>query len=189
MKKIIYTRNDGGLSVVHPAEGARLAFAIKAVDGTDVMRSPNAVPVDSLMRRWPVDGVTAEWAETEDEFIARVLGKSVPHEAVNVAVVEESVLPADRTFRDAWKHDGGGVVGHDMEKCRNIHKDRLRELRKPKLAALDVAYSRADENGDAVRKREIAAQKQSLRDVTNAPEIQAAKTIEELKGAVPSVLL
>ena len=38
MKVILYTREDGGLSIVMPSEGARLAFFITLQDGTKVKR-------------------------------------------------------------------------------------------------------------------------------------------------------
>lgn len=197
MKRIIYTRPDGGLSVCTPAQGGRLAFWITLADGTVIdardpvqratKQNPPAVPVDSLLRRWPVEGAVAEWAETEDEWVARIAAKDVPKDATDVQIVDESAIPTDRTFRNGWKA-GMGKVEHDMPKCREIHKDRLRELRAPKLAALDVEYMRALEAGDSALAADIAAQKQVLRDVTKDPAITAAKTVDELKAAVPAVM-
>lgn len=99
----------------------------------------------------------------------------------------ESAIPSDRTFRDAWKA-GNGVVEHDMAKAREIHKDRLRGMRAPKLASLDVDYIRADESGDSAKKAAIKTQKQALRDVTADPRIAAAMTPEELAAIVPDAL-
>lgn len=187
MKKIIFTRPDGGLTVVHPAEGARLAYRVTLADGT-VMPSANPpAPVDTILRQWPVQGVTADWAETEDEFIARIAAKDVPADAIEVQTVDESAIPADRTFRNAWKA-GKGRIEHDMNKCRAIHREALRAVRAPKLAKLDVEYMRALEGGNSQRQAEIAARKQVLRDVTKDPSIDAARTPTELKKAVPSAL-
>lgn len=97
-------------------------------------------------------------------------------------IIDRSELPQDRTFRNAWKHEEG-VVSHCMDKCREIHKAHLREKRAPLLAALDLEYMRADEEGDAMKKNRIAADKQSLRDITKHPDIASAKTPEELKLA------
>lgn len=96
-------------------------------------------------------------------------------------------IPADRTFRAAWK-DVATKIDIDMPKARDIWRDRMRVARAPKLAALDAAYLRADEAGDALLKRTIAAQKQVLRDVTTLPAIEAAKTPEELKAVWPAEL-
>lgn len=74
----------------------------------------------------------------------------------------------------------------DMTKARNIHRDRMRAARAPKLAALDVAFQRALETGgDTVS---IVAQKQALRNVTANPEIEAAQTPDDLKKVWPDLL-
>lgn len=188
MKKIIYTDTDGRLCVVTPAEGARLAYSITLADGRKLLAEPNPVTVDTIMRAWPVRGAVAEWAETEDKFVARIRAKDVPADALDVRIVDGTAIPTDRTFRNAWKAGANGVE-HDMEKCREIHKDHLRVMRTPKLAALDVEYMRADERADTEEKRRIAALKQTLRDVTSDPAIAAAATPEELKAFMPAILL
>ena len=187
MKKIIYTRPDGGLTVVHPFEGARLAFSITLVDGT-VLATGNGKkqPVDSILGRWPVAGPTAQWAETEDEFVARIAAKDVPA-ATSFQIVEPSAIPLDRTFRNAWIAAGASVAV-DMPKAREIHRKHLRELQEPRLAAFDDAYLLADERGDTLEKQRIAAEKQKLRDVTADPAIEAAQTPEALKAIWPEIL-
>lgn len=88
----------------------------------------------------------------------------------------------DRTYRNAWKDTPGkNKPDHDMVKAREIHKEKLRVKRIPLLEALDLEYQKADEVGDTKKKKEIADQKQILRDVTDKPEIEAAQTVEELK--------
>lgn len=185
MKKIIYTKADGGIAVVHPFEGARLALSVTLAGG-HVLHSAEAMQADRFARRWPVEGATAQWAESEDAFLARVVAKSVPKDGANILFVDESDIPQDRTFRDAWTHDGRGIT-HDMDKCREIHKDRLRQLRAPQLAALDVEYQRADERQDIAAKQRISAQKQALRDVTKDPRIASAVGPSDL--VVPEVLI
>lgn len=185
MKLIIYTRPDGGLSVVNPSQMARLALSVTVANVKHEAATPQ--PVDRFLRLWPVAGAVAEWAETEEEFIARVAAKVVPADASNVQIVGQESIPADRSFRNAWKA-APGRVEVDMPKARDIHRDALRAKRAPLMAALDVEYMRADENGDAAKKAEIAAKKQTLRDVTKAPEIEAARTPDELKAVLPAAL-
>lgn len=186
MKRIVCTRPDGGISIVVPTEGARLAHWITFSDGTMLQSGSGAVPVDTILRGWPVIGAIARWAETEDEFIARIAAKDAPKDAINIHVCDESEIPADRTFRNAWEDTG--KISVNMPKARRIHRDQLRVLRKPLLETLDVEYQRADERGDLLEKRRIAVEKQKLRDVTADPAIEAATTPEELKAAVPQVL-
>lgn len=80
------------------------------------------------------------------------------------------------------------MISVNMVKAREIHKNKLREMRAPLLSKLDIEYTKALEAGDTARMQEIAAEKQALRDVTKAPEIEAASTPEELKVAIPEIL-
>ena len=132
MRKIIYTRPDGGLSVVSPATSEQDAWS------------------------------------------------KLPQDAISPRFVEASDIPADRSYRNGWK-DTGVAIRHDMPKCRNLHRQKLRELRTPKLLKLDADYLRADELGDTAEKARISSLKRALRDITAHPAIDAATTIEELK--------
>src|SRR5437762_211267 len=60
-------------------------------------------------------------------------------DVVGVREISADEVPRDRTFRNAWTDDGSLSI--DMDKARDIHRDRLRQLRAPKLAALDTAMS------------------------------------------------
>ena len=67
----------------------------------------------------------------------------------------------------------------DINKAKEITKDRLRVERKPLLESLDVAFQRAlESNADTSA---IVAEKQRLRDITN--QVDTMTTVEELKGA------
>jgi hypothetical protein len=67
----------------------------------------------------------------------------------------------------------------DINKAKDITKDRLRAERKPLLEAQDVAFQRAlESNADTSA---IVAEKQRLRDITN--QVDSMTTVEELKGA------
>jgi hypothetical protein len=80
------------------------------------------------------------------------------------------------------------MITINLDKAREIHKDKMREARAPKLAALDVQFMRAVEQADAAKQAEIAAEKQALRDVTKDPDIAAATDVDELKAAWPAIL-
>ena len=67
----------------------------------------------------------------------------------------------------------------NINKAKDITKDRLRDERKPLLEAQDVAFQRALEaNEDTTA---IVAEKQRLRDITN--QVDSMTTVEELKQA------
>jgi hypothetical protein len=65
----------------------------------------------------------------------------------------------------------------DINKAKEIIKDRLRVERKPLLESLDVAFQRAlESNADTSA---IVAEKQRLRDITKI--VDTKNTLEELK--------
>ena len=66
----------------------------------------------------------------------------------------------------------------DINKAKDITKDRLRVEREPLLLAQDVAFQRAlESNADT---SVIVAEKQRLRDITTL--VDTANTVEELKA-------
>jgi len=81
------------------------------------------------------------------------------------------------------------MITVDMTKAREIKRDMIRAERKPMLEKLDVEYMRAQEAGDTQKQALIAEKKQSLRDATADPVIDAATTPDELKAATPAALL
>ena len=118
--------------------------------------------------------------------IEQIAEKDVP-KGTPYRIVDAAIIPTDRTFRDAWVISGPGLVV-DMPKAREIHRWRLRAMRKPMMEALDVDFMRAMEAGDAAKQKDVTAAKQALRDVTVDPMIEAATTPEALKAAIPGVL-
>ncbi len=136
MKKlIVFTREDGGVSVVNP-----------------------------------VDGIPLE----------RIIERAVP-KGFAYSIVDESEVSTDRTFRNAWKFDGRKIEV-DMPKARELVKEKLRQQRAPLLAALDIEFMQALEGSDAAKAKDIKDRKQKLRDVTAHPDIEKAKTPEDLKA-------
>lgn len=79
------------------------------------------------------------------------------------------------------------MISVDMTKAREIHRNRLRQLRQPLFEQADVAFMRVLELGGDTSS--IAAEKQKLRDLPVHPAIEAAEIPEELKLLTPEVLL
>lgn len=70
------------------------------------------------------------------------------------------------------------MITINIEKARDITKDRLRAERQPLLADQDVAMMRAIEEGADTAA--IIAEKQRLRDLPSLADL--ADTVDELKG-------
>ena len=144
-------------------------YAIRMNDGSvAIMQIPDEykeMSPDEIIKKWP-----------ESERL----------KVISFHAIMDKDIPADRTYRNAWTWTG--KIEHDMTKARNIHRDHMRQVRAPKLAALDVAYLRAEEAGNTPLKEKIAAQKQALRDVLAIHAIESAATVEQLKTVWPEIL-
>jgi hypothetical protein len=70
------------------------------------------------------------------------------------------------------------MITINMNKAKNITKDRLRQERAPLLQVQDVAFQRALEEGADTSA--IVAEKQRLRDITKLAD--QATTLDELKS-------
>jgi uncharacterized protein YdaT len=72
----------------------------------------------------------------------------------------------------------GRLITININKAKDITKDRLRQEREPLLLAQDVAFQRAlESNADTSA---IVAEKQRLRDITKL--VDNVTTVEELKA-------
>jgi hypothetical protein len=70
------------------------------------------------------------------------------------------------------------MITININKAKEIKKEKLREERLPLLQAQDVAFQRALETGENTSA--IVAEKQRLRDITQV--VDTATTVEELKA-------
>jgi len=156
-----------------------LRIALTCADGTLALMT-------FVTTEYRADGSIA-WARlaTRGTVDAEIARASISFDPEQVPVIswrfaEESEIPTDRTYRNAWRDTGTGVE-HDMVHARELHRNLLREARAPRLAALDLAYLQADETNAQARKELIAEEKQRLRDITLDPRIEAVQTIAELR--------
>ena len=70
------------------------------------------------------------------------------------------------------------MITINLDKAKDITKDRLRRERKPLLEAEDVKFMKAQESGSDTTA--IVAEKQRLRDITNLAD--SCTTTDELKA-------
>ena len=110
--------------------------------------------------------------------------KDVPVGISTYSIVEDSVIPTDRSFRDSWVGNGVGVstatIVEDMTKAKEIHKTKIRTARVDKFSALDVEFQRALET--SADTSTIVAKKQALRDAPADSGIAAASDTDALKA-------
>ena len=69
------------------------------------------------------------------------------------------------------------MITINLDKAKDITKERLRQERKPLLEAQDILFMQAQESGSDTAA--IVAEKNRLRDITNA--VDSCTTTDELK--------
>jgi len=93
--------------------------------------------------------------------------------------IGDLAMPEDaESFDEVSFNPDVKVLETDIVKVRETTKKRLRRERTPLLAALDVQYMRAQEQGASTT--EIVAEKQRLRDITNM--VDTLNTVAELRA-------
>ena len=75
----------------------------------------------------------------------------------------------------------------DMSVAKELHKNRIRSAREPKLQSLDIDFQRALETSESTT--EIVAKKKALRDAPNVDTITNASTTEDLRKQWDSSIL
>jgi hypothetical protein len=72
------------------------------------------------------------------------------------------------------------MINFNMDKAKEIFRDKIRKARKEKFEELDYAFMRAVEIGDTEEQSRVSSEKQILRDAPADPDIDAATTVQEL---------
>jgi hypothetical protein len=94
-------------------------------------------------------------------------------------------LDIDNEFFNAYEFDIQNGSKVNIEKAKTIQLDKFRAARAPKLAKLDIDFMKAVEEGNEVKKAEIVAAKNALRDVTLTP---LPNNLAGIKATWPAIL-
>lgn len=127
----------------------------------------------------PVCNTIGETLTTDAEIEQRAWDK-LPVDAINPVFVDESVIPTDRTFRNAWEHGGDSVI-QNITKAKTIAHDKRREARSAEFAPLDIKATIPSEATAAEAARQVVREKYA----TMQTAIDAASTVDEIKAAMP----
>jgi hypothetical protein len=120
----------------------------------------------------PIEQI-AEKDVPKDEF-----GNHLPYKIVDNLDIENDYFNAYE-----FNEESGAEV--NIDKAKELHKNKFRTARAPKLEELDIAFMKAVETGDTEKQTEIASEKQILRDIT---KISLPDTLPELKEVWPEIL-
>lgn len=109
--------------------------------------------------------------------IEEVQQRDLPAGVDSYIVNSDSLPNADFDFYDAWEQTGG-VVTININKAKEVAKNRLRIAREPLLAAQDIAYMKALESGADTSA--IVAEKVRLRNITTLAD--TCTTLDQLRS-------
>lgn len=200
--RFIYTNAFGTVSVVVPAKqffdsmvcdavvdevtGEELEPAITEDDCWQIIldkeKKNHAIQIE--MKKKMDEGMTeAEVASHIKKVHATLKPVNIP----DVEAVTKDKIPADRTFRNAWKK-GAAKVEIDMPKALEIAKNKVREVREKKWSGVDAEFNRSLETGDETAKDAAVAKKNTLRDAPADTRLTDAKTPDDLKLAMGAVI-
>lgn len=175
MKRILYTRPDGGLSVIIPGRRSRLPdepegqwldrLALGAV-AAFAPRDPAHTPAQHAAAAWA-------WAGTQ---VWRV--------------VEAAAISADRHFRDCWEDVPGVGVRVNLTKARAQRRAELLALRPGKLAEVREQIEAAEDAGAAVVLAALKAKRRRLREIEAKldADLPGLATPEALRAYLPADL-
>ena len=79
------------------------------------------------------------------------------------------------------------MITINLDKAKEIQKNRWRNAGKSILEKLDTEFMRAVETGDTTKQQQIVTQKQTLRDVTTT-DLSTITNTQELKNVWPDIL-
>ncbi len=156
MKKIIY-KTETGIAIIHPTKEGLQKFNINGLAEKDIPRI--------------IDGKLSGW-----DFKAMTYEEYLDYPLPEYKILDESEIPADRIFRNAWNYD----LKEDILKSKEIWKNKLRIDREPLFIANDIVLRDASIDGDTEKLNNGKIERDRLRDITTL--VDNAKTIEEIKA-------
>ena len=171
-------------------------YAVPNVDGTISVIHFNGDDPDGLrLTKWlfELSRTTDKLTHFDPEVHTRdaiAAGSIDGHRALSVlGQCEKEDLPTDRYFRSSWEWSDGEKVHVDMPKARTFHMNEIRKRRNQELWKKDADFMKALEAGDTSAQSNIAAEKQTLRDIPQTFDITTdVDTPERLKTKWPDGL-
>lgn len=127
-----------------------------------------------------------EW-ENEEVTICRLAESAIP-DVTDFICCRRSHLPEDRTFRSAWrKGTTNEPIKIDLEACKDIHREHLRQAAERKIGDLDTELEQALKASNlpqAVATRRTMTALNSI----HGMNLTHCKTPEDVKYSIPKEL-
>jgi len=174
--RIIYTRADGGVSIVVPSP----EFIARYESEPEALAAVKAGSVPVTISN-PPPGIPDQLPRAEALRLGLAFVET-PSE-----IVDEVSLPTNREFRDAWRKNAN-AVDVDMPAARSIHMRRIRTVRDSALLAADTEQARVTDIGTPSEIAALKVERQKLRDMPATVDLEAAATPEALSKIWPTGL-
>lgn len=110
--------------------------------------------------------------------------KHVP-DGVDYTVLDQSDLPRDRKWRDAWIV-ADGAIEIDMQRASRLFMQRIRIMRNREMEKLDREQLILQSKSKPIDA--VADKKHVLRDLPKTINTAFAKTVQELEALWPAIL-
>jgi len=117
---------------------------------------------------------------TEDQAINEVRIQDAPTDAMNVEVMEMTLLPPDRVFRNAWTKPVNGPPVADLPRAREIQRRRIETARETTMRNL-LLREALGENVSLLKAQVVAVNATAL--------VASARTETELRLTKPVFLV
>lgn len=189
---VIYRRTDGGMCVRSGFKGR--ARRDEESDYDYVLREGRRlVPVGRPFSVIPLDDIPID-ESYRDAWVCNLGEPDGVGECPSPDVANDfhghpktHIPPWD--LKSGVSHSGGReFVEVHMGRAREWHREMMRQRRSRLWPAIDADRMRALDDGDATAQQQTAAKARALRDVTKHPDIDKAKTPDELKAVWPDCL-
>ena len=172
MEKIIY-KTETGIAVITPSKD----YQEKVVDrDIKAVIEPAKVVDGKLVPAKVIKPAIYEYHTVTKSGFDRAL-KDIP-EGAEYKVIEDTELPKDRVFRNAWDFD----LKEDIPKSKEIWKEKLRRDREPLFVENDLKIRDANIEGDVSGLSVAIKERDRLRDITGlvdkATSITAIKKVK-----------
>ena len=123
--------------------------------------------------------------EADDNAIAR-LHQVALKDVTEFLACDESKIPTDKTFRDAWKKgDQNEPIKIDFEKALSIHRERLKEASETKIQHYRKELELCSNN---IPKRIAIEKTIELLLKMHKGNLTHCKTVQDIKIAIPKEL-
>lgn len=145
--------------------------------------SPAMLDKDSPVRKY-LKEIKKLSINDEDDVMQYLVDNDLPAGVTTHEIIDDSLLPTDRYFRNVWEHDEGKAnVKIDLQKARDDHMERIKDARDDEMLVKDAEQIK--DLTDDTKIALVQAEKDTLANIHNTFDLLRYTTLEDIKNAWP----